>query len=88
MESILRNTLSLKRAEPAKVTAPVHAPPPRVPEALLAHFWFVWCPDGMRPKKRHASLELAQAEAQRLSASAPGRQFIVYEARQTRGGES
>jgi hypothetical protein len=46
-----------------------------------ADFFFVWCPDRRSPRVRHASRDLAIAEADRLAAMFPGTQFNVYAAR-------
>jgi len=75
MSNVARPVLSLKRSEPA-------LRPSALPEPLPDHFWFIWCPTQQRPKKRHASVELALAEAARLRHVAPEREFRVYEARE------
>jgi hypothetical protein len=41
----------------------------------------VWSPQERAPSKRHETPEGARAEARRLAALYPGREFIVYEAR-------
>jgi hypothetical protein len=76
MTSLPRPTLTLKRSAPKP-----SAKPPPVLAPSIERFFFVWAPDGMRPKKRHPTAEAAQAEAARLRAIAPERQFLVYEAR-------
>jgi hypothetical protein len=65
-----RPTLTLRRPREPE---PVQEPGPA--------FWFIWAPDGRRPKKRHATLEAAQHEAARLRALMPKRVFPVFEAR-------
>lgn len=42
-------------------------------------FWVIWSPRGLMPRKRHASIESATTEADRLSKSLPGRHFYVLE---------
>jgi hypothetical protein len=82
MTNLTRPVLSLKRCtpKPSAESAPDPAP-------SLSRFYFVWAPDGQRPKKRHATAEVAHAEAARLRAIAPGRQFLVYEAHRLEGGQ-
>lgn len=43
-------------------------------------FWMVWNPSGRAPAVRHATEELAEAEAQRLARLCPGQVFIVLKA--------
>lgn len=45
-------------------------------------FWFVWAPDALRPSKQYSSLSAALADAEKLRALHPEREFLVYEARQ------
>jgi hypothetical protein len=80
MTTVPRTTLTLKRCtpKPSAKPAPVPTPP-------LSRFYFVWAPDGQRPKKRHATAEAAHTEAARLRGIAPERQFLVYEARLLEG---
>lgn len=43
-------------------------------------FYLVWCPQGKsKPRKRHATLEEAQDEAERLSKSNPNKSFYVLQ---------
>jgi hypothetical protein len=80
--NVTRATLTLKRR-----TLQPSAKPAPVPEApYLERVFFVWAPDGLRPKKRHATAEAARAEAARLRAIAPEREFWVYEAHRVEGG--
>lgn len=76
MQNLTRETLTVK----SRQTKP--AVPPATPTAplLLTRFWFVWAPDALRPKRRHASLGDALTEARRLRGIAPERRFIVYKA--------
>ena len=53
------------------------APPPIADET----FWILWNPANRRPAKRHATLDLALAEQQRLQAENPGAEFWAYECR-------
>lgn len=46
----------------------------------VAEFWMVWNPARKAPAFRHQALELAQAEARRLAALAPGEEFYVLRA--------
>ena len=66
--------LTLRRPETVKT---IPAPDPVV---NAARFWFIWQPNGYRPKKRHATLEAALAEAARLSTANHRIEFRVYEA--------
>ncbi|GAA0696120.1 hypothetical protein ISN75_06655 [Dyella marensis] len=43
-------------------------------------FWLGWQPESGAPRHRHASLDAAQREAERLAECAPRRQFYVLEA--------
>jgi hypothetical protein len=70
--------LTLKGIQP-RFDAPVR-PRAAPPIPVLDEFWFVWAPDGVRPKRRHASLESVQAEVQRLREIEPNRQFFIYRA--------
>jgi hypothetical protein len=75
MANLSRPILSLKRASPLSSAKPAPVPAP-----ALSRFYFVWAPDGQRPKRRHASAEAAHAEAARLRGIAPERRFHVFEA--------
>jgi hypothetical protein len=44
-------------------------------------FYFLWSPSEQTPKRRHLTLESAQAEAARLTALFPEKSFLVFEAR-------
>jgi hypothetical protein len=52
----------------------------RPPDAGV-DFYFVWSPDRRSPRVRHASRDLAIAEADRLAAMFPGVAFDVFAAR-------
>ena len=43
-------------------------------------FFVVWNPNGGNPTYRHATAELARAEAERLCRAHPGETFFVLEA--------
>ena len=43
-------------------------------------FYMVWNPSGAQPRHQHASLELAEKEAERLAKSNPGEYFYVLQA--------
>ncbi len=55
-------------------------PPARPAELSIERFAFVWSPDRRRPRQRHPTRELAEAEALRLATQVPGVLFLVYEA--------
>jgi hypothetical protein len=81
-----RPTLGLKtplRAKPMKPT-PVperRSKPLSVPPAPFHDmFWFLWRLVGNRPRQRHASLEAAVAERDRLLVTAPHGQFLIFQA--------
>jgi hypothetical protein len=76
MQTLSRPVLSLKKDEAPRAEAEQQAP--EVPKTL---FYFVWSPQANRPRKRHATLELAQSEAERLREEVPEKMFLVYEAR-------
>lgn len=44
-------------------------------------FWVVWCEDGGVPTVKHENARAAEVEAKRLATTAPGRRFIVMEAK-------
>ncbi|GHA15321.1 hypothetical protein GCM10007989_07610 [Devosia pacifica] len=46
----------------------------------VSQFWMVWSPQGGAPTKKHHVLDLAHAEARRLSSTCPGAEFYVLEA--------
>ena len=82
-------TLTLRGVRPASVRKPsaqktkrsattTWMPPPDPP---ADHFWFVWNPARSKPKRRHATVDTARAEATRLGAVYPAEQFHVYECR-------
>ena len=74
----------------ARATRPVLSIKPRKPPAGQAQqarepdaphgrcFWVVWAREGVRPKRRHPSLESARAEVRRLAALHPERTFHLY----------
>lgn len=64
-----RPTLTLKKAVQQPTTQPT-----------LERFWFVWERSALRPSKRHASVDTARAEAERLRQTY-GKEFAVYEAK-------
>ena len=72
---------------PEQVVAQQHAPklkgpaytPPRQPVPRMDRFWLVMRDSGRRPRVRHASLEEARQEAQRIAARCPGAQVWVIE---------
>lgn len=82
MATIPRPTLTLKRSRGDRSGSRSDRvlPPPET------RFWFVWCPTEERPKRRHATLAAAMSEARRLAMVAPGKRFLVYEARQSGNG--
>lgn len=43
-------------------------------------FWMVWNPSRNNPRYRHASKELAEAEARRLASERPNEPFFVLKA--------
>jgi hypothetical protein len=67
-----RPTLHLKGVAPKAIKRP--------PDAGV-DFWFVWSPARNSPRVRHASRDLAIAEADRLAAIFPGTPFDVFAAR-------
>jgi len=77
-------------APAAAPAAPAPTPTPAPPRGPLAEsralpwdraFFFAWCPAEERPKRRHATREGAQAEADRLHGLFPDKTFLVFEAR-------
>lgn len=42
-------------------------------------YWLVWRLNGESPKHKHATFELADAEAQRLARTHRGAEFVVLE---------
>lgn len=44
---------------------------------LIPEFWMVWKENGGEPSHRHATLETAKAEAERLARAFPGSRFFV-----------
>lgn len=58
-------------------------PRTRIPPARGATvFWINWRSDGYRPKKRHATLESALAEKERLRALIPDANFHTFECKE------
>ena len=45
--------------------------------SLIPEFWMVWKENGGEPSHRHATLETAKAEAERLARVFPGSRFFV-----------
>lgn len=85
MQTLTRNTLRLSKpaGELRRVSPPAPKPLPVPPVPVAAgHFWFVWRTDGSRPRQRHATLEAAIAERDRLRELVPGAEFRVFEARE------
>ena len=66
-----RPTLGLKKPPPTA---------PRPADVPVEAFFFVWAPDANRPRVRHPTREAAEAEAARLRAVNPAREFLVYAA--------
>jgi hypothetical protein len=80
---LMRNGAAIR--PPKEAAPPVKAgPPPPIPlkvaPAPLGRFFFLWRVDGTRPKQRHATLEGARAERDRLKAVSPG-DYLIFEAR-------
>ena len=50
-------------------------------ESEKGEFWMVWNPQGRAPTFRHASEDLARAEAFRLATSNPREVFVILQAR-------
>jgi hypothetical protein len=81
-----RKTLALRTPLQAKRKKPAPAPPRRskplsVPPAPFRDvFWFLWRLDGNRPRQRHATLEAAVAERDRLLVTAPHGKFLIFQA--------
>ena len=48
---------------------------------MINKFWMVWNVDKLSPTFKHSSILDAQAEAERLARSNPGKTFIVLEAK-------
>lgn len=46
-------------------------------------FWMVWSPQGGTPGKKHATLDDARTEANRLATSNPTREFFLLEAKES-----
>jgi hypothetical protein len=68
---------------PQRADKPPPPPPkPKPPQgALDSQFWLVWKRDGGPPRHRHATRDLAVAEAERLAALHPGQVFYIYESK-------
>jgi hypothetical protein len=78
-----RKTLRLNTPLPVKPKgAAFHLPlrPLSVRPAPLDDFWFLWRLDGNRPRQRHATLEAAIAERDRLLVAAPEGKFFIFRA--------
>jgi hypothetical protein len=45
----------------------------------MEHFYMIWCEDNRAPTMKHLTKELAEEEAERLSALLPGRNFYILE---------
>lgn len=74
-----RPTLRLRKPRPVDL---LNAPPPAPPAPIADEvFWILWNPANRRPAKRHATLELALAEQQRLQTENPDAAFWCYECR-------
>jgi hypothetical protein len=55
--------------------------PPRQPVARMDAFWLVMRESGRRPKVRHATLDEARTEAQRIASNCRGASVWVIECR-------
>lgn len=44
-------------------------------------FYYVWSPQGTRPRVRHENFWAADNEARRLATTNPGNQFVVLESK-------
>jgi hypothetical protein len=81
-----RKILALKAPLPPKPKKPAPVPqrrskPLSVPPAPFRDvFWFLWRLDGNRPRQRHATLEAAVAERDRLLVTAPHGKFLIFQA--------
>lgn len=69
-------TLTLKK-KPSPAESVIPAPAPLSDD----HFFFLWRLDGKRPTQRHASLQAATAERDRLQMENPGKTFLIFEAK-------
>ena len=69
-------TLSLKK-KPTPAESVIPAPAP----LSDGHFFFLWRLDAKRPTQRHASLEAATVERNRLGKENPGKTFLIFEAK-------
>jgi hypothetical protein len=70
------------RTEPAhQEKATRREPAWRTRQVSQLHFFFVWSPEGDRPRARHETREGAVGEARRLGELHPHAAFLVYEAR-------
>lgn len=47
----------------------------------MSAFWVVWCPTRDNPMLRYVDFNDAKAEAERLAATNPGREFFVLQAK-------
>jgi hypothetical protein len=74
---ITRSVLTLRDTV---APAPLAAAPILQGDVDHGVFFFVWSPTEQRPKKRHTTLENAQAEAQRLHDLAPEKRSLLYRA--------
>jgi hypothetical protein len=84
---VVQRALQKPAAPPPPPPPPQPSPPlppaaaPAEAEVALEEFWFIWCTTGSRPKRRHPTLESAQAEAARLRSLAPDRVFHIFAAK-------
>ncbi len=80
-----RRTLTLKRGVTTERAAAATPTPKRLPvePAPLdgGHFFIVWRLNGARPRQRHATLEAAITERDRLAAVCPDAVFLVFDAK-------
>jgi hypothetical protein len=87
-----RPVIRLKARPEALAPTPAAATVPKAPseakwreawiarnERLRSRFWVVWCPTELRPQRRQESREAALAEAKRLHALFPAKEFLTYE---------
>lgn len=52
-------------------------PPVETKAPTATTFWMVWNPEGHMPRRKHATVESARQEAERLAVANPGTEFCV-----------